>query len=47
MANLYPISTLSDYEVMIQAPLSSFEQKIIKKHIGQTIVTVNESIAFQ
>lgn len=31
MDNRYPISHLSDYEVMILAPLSSYEQKILKK----------------
>ena len=48
MSNRYPISTLSDYEVMIQAPLSSFEQKLIKKLympiVGDKVISLYETL---
>lgn len=48
MSNRYPISTLSDYEVMILAPLSSFEQKILKKLympiVGDKVISLYETL---
>lgn len=47
MDNRYPISNLSDYEVMIYAPLSSFEQKILKKLympiVGDKVISLYET----
>ncbi len=47
MDNRYPISNLSDYEVMIQSPLSSFEQKVLKKLympiVGDKVISLYET----
>lgn len=47
MDNRYPISNLSDYEVMIYAPLSSFEQKVLKKLympiVGDKVISLYET----